>query len=195
MTLARPISRLLAVALLFATFWILSTMVLAPLIRRVIEERQEAANNWSLLARYRQLEASLPTLQRRRDELSASAGSRIFLQGTSPALMTAELQSTAQRLVSSAGVTLRSNRTMPLSSEGGYDRVGVELDIAASTAGLNALLYAIEMAEPAVFVERLTVQVPESGAGAKTADGQPQLSIGMRLHSYARPTAAKTRAS
>lgn len=193
MTLARPVSRLLAVALLFAACWILSTMVLVPLIQHVAGERQEVANSWSLLTRYRQLEASLPALQRRRDELGAVDSSRTFLKGTSPALMTAELQSNAQRLASSAGVTMRSSRTLPLTSEEGYDRVGVELDISASTAALNLLLHAIETSEPAIFVDRLAVQVPESGVGAKSVDGQPSLSVSIRLNSYAQLTAAKAR--
>jgi hypothetical protein len=193
MTLTRPVGRLVALALLFALCWSLATMVVVPLVRQIVQERDEAASTWSLLARYRQLETTLPALQRQLDGLSAFASGKAFLQGKSPALLTAEMQSTAQRLASSAGVTLRSSRTLPLSSEEGFNRVGVDLDITASTAALTALLRSVEAAEPAIFVERLAVQVPENGIGAKSTDGQPLLTINLRLNSYAQLTAAKAR--
>jgi hypothetical protein len=193
MMLTRPVGRLAAVALLFALCWNLATLVLVPLVRWIAQEREQAATTWSLLARYRQLETTLPALRQQRDALSASAGGKAFLQSRSPALMTSEMQSTAQKLASSAGVTLRSSRTLPLTSEESFNRVGVELDITASTAALAALLHSVEAAEPAIFVDRLAVQVPESGVGAKSTDGQPLLSISLRLNSYAQLADAATR--
>jgi hypothetical protein len=194
MTLTRPVGRLAALALLFALCWSLTTMVVVPLARQILEERDEAASTWSLLARYRQLEKALPALQRQLDGLNAVAGGKAFLQGKSSALMTAEMQSAAQKLASSAGATLRSSRTLPLSSEEGFDRVGVDLDIIASNAALAALLHSVETAEPAIFIERLAVQVPENGVGAKSSDGQALLTISLRLNSYAQLAVTKTRA-
>ena len=63
----------------------------------------------------------------------------------------------------------------------------VELDLIASAAALTALLHTVETAEPSILVDRLAVQVPETGAGAKTVDGQALLNINLRLFSYARP--------
>ena len=166
-------------------------MVAVPLVQRIARERDHAASTWTLLARYRQLEASLPDLQRQLDGLRTFASGKAFLQVKSPALMTAEMQSTTQKLASSAGVTLRSIRTLPLTSEEGFSRVGVDLDLTASIVTLNALLHSVEIAEPAIFVERLAVQVPESGIGSTSTDGQPLLSINLRLNSYAQLAAAK----
>jgi hypothetical protein len=107
--------------------------------------------------------------------------------------MTAEMQSTVQRLAAAAGVTLRSSRTLPVASDEGFNRVGVELDITASTAALAALLHSVEAAEPALFVERLAMQVPENGMGGKSIDGQPLLAVNLRLNSYAQLAAANSR--
>jgi hypothetical protein len=181
-----------ALALLFAFCWITVNAVVVPSIQWIAHEREEATSAVSLLARYRQLEASLPALEEQLDRLKASNDSKAFLQGKPPALMTAEMQSIAQRLVSTAGVTLRSSRTLPVTSEEGFDRASVELDMTASIAALTMLLHSVEASEPVLLVDRLVVRVPESGAVTNAAEGQPLLSVNVRLNSYALP-AAKTR--
>lgn len=191
MMLSRPVSRLAALALLFAFCWALTTLWAIPLGHFIAGERADAANARGLLARYRQLESSLPSLQRQLDILRTSADGKAFLLGKSPSLMAAEMQGVAQKLVSSAGVTLHSSRTLPAAVEEGFDRIGVDLDMSGSTAALMTLLYDVEAAEPAIFVERLTVQVPESGVGVRAADGQPLLNVRLRLNSYAQIVTAK----
>jgi general secretion pathway protein M len=193
MMLTRPVSRLAALALLFALCWTVVTMGVIPFVQWIALEREEVASTRTLLERYRQLEASLPALQQQLEGLRAVAGGRAFLQSKPSALMTAEMQGTAQKLASAAGVTLRSSRTLPLTSEEGFNRVGVELDITASIAALTTLLHSVEAAEPAIFVERLAVQVPESGIGARSTDGQPLLTASLRLNSYAPLAFTKTR--
>src|SRR5437016_3637957 len=101
------------------------------------------------------------------------------------------MQGAAQKMASAAGATLRSSRTLPQTVEEGFNSLGVELDLVAASSSLAGLLHAIETAEPMILVDRLAVQVPENGAGAKIADGQPQLNVNLRLVSYARSAAVR----
>ena len=133
-----PVNRVAALALLFAICWASVAMLLDPLARAVYEEHEEAENASIRLARYQYLRAGLPDLKKRRDELKAAVSGKAFIQSKSPALMTADAQSNAQKIAFAAGATIRSSRTLPVVPEDGYDRVGIELEIAASTVARRA---------------------------------------------------------
>jgi len=182
--LSPPLSRLAALTLLLMLCWAAGTLLVAPLLELIDRDRESAAHSRMLLARYRQLEASLPALRRRLEVLRSSTGAKAFLPDTAPGLGAAEMQGVVQKLVSSAGATLRSSRTLPHTLEEGFSRLGVELELIASAAALAALLHAMETAEPVILVDRLAVQVPENGAGAATPDGQPLLNVSLRVVSY-----------
>lgn len=189
MRLAPPLSRLAALTSLGMLCWVVGTLMVAPLLELIDRDSERAAHATMLLARYRQLEAGLPALQRQVELLRTSAGAKAFLPDAVPGLRAAEMQGAAQKAVSSAGATLRSSRTLPQALEEGFNSLGVELDLVASTTALAALLHAVETAEPIILVDRLAIRVPENGAGAKTEDGQPLLNVNLRLVSYARPVA------
>jgi hypothetical protein len=190
-SLSPPVSRLAALTLLVLLGWAVPTLLVAPLLESVARDRESAARSRMLLARYGQLEASVPTLQRRLAAFRDSASAKAFLPDAPPGLRVAEMQGAAQKMAAAAGATLRSSRTLPQTAEEGFNSLGVELDLAASPSALAGLLHAIETAEPMILVDRLAVQVPENGAGAKTADGQPQLNVNLRLVSYARSAAVR----
>ena len=192
MTLSRPVSHAAAVALLGAVSWLAWAGIAVPVLDQLAEDRDSIGRSQQLLARYTQLAAAVPALQRQLDALKGSASEKAFLPGASTASMTAEMQAAAQRLAGSAGAVLHSSRTLPRELEDGFGKVGVELDLAASAASLASLLHAVEAAEPAILVERLAVRVPETGAAPKAPDGQPALGVNLRLVSYARPPAPAT---
>ena len=191
MRLSPLLSRLLALTLLVMLCWAAGALLLTPLLDFIARERESAARSAMLLARYGQLEANLPALQQQIEALRAATNAKAFLPDTSPGLRAAEMQGAAQKMVSSVGATLRSSRTLPSTMEEGFDSLGVELDLSAPINALAALLHAIETAEPIMLVDRLAVQVPENGTGAKTAEGQPLLNVTLRLVSYARSGAAR----
>lgn len=190
MMLSRPISRLAALSLAAGLCWMMWALAVSPLLDGIAADRADIAQARTLLARYSRLEADLPAMQKRLDALRSGSGKGLLVN-TAPALLTAEMQGTAQRLASSAGVSLRSSRTLPQTTERGLERVGVELDLSASTNGLAALLHAIAASEPTILVDRLAVQVAESSDTAiKAPDGQPAVGVTLRLISYARSTGA-----
>jgi hypothetical protein len=187
MRLSPQLSRVAALTILLMLCWGVGTLVIAPLLDQIVHDREVIARARMTIARYRELEARLPALQRQIALLRTSPTAKSYLADAPPGVQAAEMQATAQKLVSSAGATLRSSRTVPSTTENGFSRLEVELDLTASASALAGLLHAIETAEPAIVVDRVAVQVPESGAGAKAADGQPLLAVTLYLVSYARP--------
>jgi hypothetical protein len=181
---------LAALTLLAFICWGVGTL-LAALLESVERDRENAARSRMLLARYTQLEANVPALQRQLAAFRDSASAKAFVPDAASGLRVAEMQGAAQKIASAAGATLRSSRTLPQAVEEGFNSFGVELELVASSSVLARLLHAVETSEPMILVDRLAVQVPENGAGAKTADGQPQLNVSLRLISYARSAAAR----
>jgi len=192
MMLSPPVSRLVAVSLLFATGWFVVSFVAMPLIDQIQVDRESIAHSRLLLARYKQLEDGLPDVQKALDELDSTSNDRALLATAPPAVMSASLQQTTQGLVAAAGATLRSSRTLPPTTENGFHRVGLNLDVAASTMALTSLLHSVAAAEPVILVEHMVVEVPENDTAAKAPDGQPALGVSLRLASYARPSTPTT---
>lgn len=189
MTLSPLAGRVIAWGLLANLCWAAGAFVAAPLFRQMSEDRETIASSNELLARYHRLDASLPVVQAQLDELRGRTDTgRYFCASASPALAAAEMQNSLRGLVTGSGALLRNSKSLQAAVEKGYDRIGIDLDVTASAAELSKLLRAIAGAEPIVVVERLFAQVPETGATATAADGQPALSINLRLVCYARRT-------
>jgi len=194
MTLSPLTSRIVAWGLLANVCWMIGRLLVLPLLIQVGDDREAITRSQQLLARYRQLEASLPSTQAQLAELRGRAGSnRYLLTSSSSSQMAAEMQNAVQRLISDGGATLRSSRTVAPSVEKGFDRLGVDLEITASNASLATLLRAVALAEPVILVERMLVQVPENGTTPITSDGQPSLAITLRLVSYGRSASTGTK--
>ena len=192
MMLSPPVSRLAAVSLLFAVAWFVVSFIAMPPINQISADRESIAHSRLSLARYEQLEDGLPAVQKALDELNGTANDQALLATAPPAVMAASLQQTTQGLVAAAGATLRSSRTLPPTTENGFHRVGVQLDVAASTTALTSLLHGIAAAEPVILVDQMVVEVPENDTGAKAPDGQPSLGVSLRLAAYARPSTPAT---
>ncbi len=107
------------------------------------------------------------------------------LTGSSPELLSARLQQMTEAAAGRAGASVGSSRTMPPAGEQGFTRVGLELDLDATLPALVTMLREIESARPAIFVDRLDMQVPESGSRSQAADGQDKLAVKLLLSVYA----------
>lgn len=193
MTLSPLASRIVAWGLLANLVWGAGIFVIGPLLTLVRRDSEEIVRSRQLLARYRQIEAEFAGTQVRLTQLrGASTYDKHIFVAASSALSAAEMQNNVQKLVSSAGASLRSSKTVAPAAENGFDRLAVDLDLAASNSVLMTLLRAIALAEPALLVDRMTVQVPESGQPSTDSDGQPTVAISLRLVSYGRsPVGAK----
>jgi hypothetical protein len=178
-----------ALAILGVVVWLLWATLVSPVSTRLAADRQDLAQAQDRLARYNRLAESIPAMQRRLAELKAAhAGQQIFLEGEDPTLLSAQFQQSVQHLISSSGAELGSSQTIAAHQERQFLRIGLQLELTTSAAGLQHLLHDIETASPLIVVNRLAVRVPESGIViAEGRDGQPGLSIGLELASYAQP--------
>ena len=187
MTLSRPVRRLAALTILIVLPWTIWTGLAAPLLEAIARDRESIAQSQRVIARYGQLADATPELQRRLSALQSAADDRAFLLETTSASLAAEMQAAAQSLTASAGAVLRSSRTLPREVDHGFGKIGVDLELAATTAALTTLLHAIGVAQPAIRIERMAVRIAENGVAPKAADGQPLLGVSLRLISYSRP--------
>ena len=191
MIVSRPVRRIVAFALpvlLCAGIW---TLIAAPALEQIAGDRQDIARYRDALRRFERLEADVPAMRRRLDDLRRRTDDGSYLVATSPALMAAVMQGKAQEIVSSTHALLRSSRTLQgADSEKGFARVGVELDLSASAPDLARLLHAVAAAKPDVVVEHLAVQVPETGPSPDESDVQPKFDVVLTLASYAKGPAA-----
>jgi general secretion pathway protein M len=185
MRLSPLASRLIAWGLLANLCWVIGAFIAVPLLRQINNDRETIATSRELLARYRRFEADLPLIQGQFEELQGkSDGNRYFFASTSPALAAAEMQNTIRGLVSGSGAVLRSNKSLQPAIENGLDRVGIDLEVTASSPEMVKLLRAIAAAEPIILIERLLAQVPETGGTATASDGQPAVALTLRLVAY-----------
>lgn len=180
-------------ALLLLLPWLAWSLAASPLLEGLDRDRSAIARSQLLLARYRDLADAIPLLERQRDALRDTGTLRLFQPEATPSMRAAAMQAAAQRLIASAGVLLRSSRTLPASNEGGHERTGLELDLAATMGDLARLLHAFATAEPVIFVDKLAIRVAENGATPIGPDGQAQVGVQMRLASFSQPAAAAPR--
>jgi hypothetical protein len=126
--------------------------------------------------------AALRAAQTRLDQFITTTG--WSLDRTSPELLSAQLQRAVDSYASTAGAIVASSRTLPAQADGAFVKIGLDFEIRASLPSLQALLLRIEQAHPAIFVDRLTVQVAEGG-GTRGGDGQTELGVALHVAIYA----------
>jgi hypothetical protein len=107
------------------------------------------------------------------------------LDHASPELLSAQLQRMIETAAARDGASVTSSRTVTVQTENTLSRIGLDLDILSSLPALQSLLHDVQAARPAILIDRLTVQLPESGSITTGADGRDQFGVALRLSIYA----------
>ncbi len=170
-----PQSRAVALLLLAALIFVVLRYVELPALQSV------AADRAALAARPPAISAA-PSGQLR-DFLAAASW---HLDGTTPELISAQVQRAVEQSAAQEGASVSSVRAVPAAADHGFTRVSLEFEMAATLPQLQALLHDIAAARPRLFIDRLTVQAPEGGSTAKGPDGQSELAVALHLALYAR---------
>jgi general secretion pathway protein M len=180
--------RLAALAILVALAWLGWSVIAEPVLDGMSRDSATIAHARRSLADYDQLGAELPGLEQRLGRIRAGgADTAGFIDGTAnPAIVAAKLQGDVQRIAAAAAVALRSSQTLPPVKEGSFRRIGLQLDLGATPAALQRLLYQIETATPYLFIQKLSIHLPEDGTAPAAPDGQPQLTIRLEVCGYQR---------
>jgi hypothetical protein len=175
-----------AMALLVAWIWPVWALVEAPSLASVAADRARIALAAAELAAGNNgvdQHASLYAAQVRLSNFLTTTSWN--LDRSSPELLSAQLQRAIDTDAAAAGAIVASSRTMPEQTEGAFVKIGLDFEIRATLPGLQALLLRIGQARPAIFVDRLTVQVAEGGGTSKGADGQTELGVALHVAIYA----------
>jgi general secretion pathway protein M len=191
MTISPLTRRLAALAILLGLIWLAWAGIVGPVFDGIAQDGASIAQSRQILADYERLNAELPSLEQRLSQIRASgADTAGFLDGPNAAMIAAKLQGDVQQIATAAEVALRSSQTLPPAKEGSFRRIGLQLELGATPAGLQRLLHRIETATPALFVQHLSIRLPEDGTATSAPDGQPQLTIRLELCGYQREKAS-----
>jgi general secretion pathway protein M len=192
MRLSPPQSRLLAIVLLFAAVLAGLALLIAPwlMLHRHYDDAIDSMTD--RLERYRRVAAQGPEYRKALDALRAKDGRRFFLKNTAANLAGAELQDMVKAAIeSNAGRLTTISITSPR-DEGRFRVVGVNLQLFATTANLQKILYAIETQQPYLVVENIRISPLNGFRGFKPAAGaEPEVNVLLDVTGFAFSEAAK----
>jgi len=185
------VSQAAAAALLLAGLLALALLVVAPFGRAWHDAHQSVADARTLLAGFERAAAEIPALEARLRALGGQAGAAqpgLLDAGNAP-LASAQLQSAVKAIVAAAGGQVRSVQDLPATRVGGFQQVGIRIDIAIPTPGLQQALYRIEAAQPYMFVDALAIRAAETLRTPRASGGGDALSVRAEILAYIRATA------
>jgi hypothetical protein len=192
MTLSPGRSRALAIALLFAAVFLGLALLIAPwlMLHRHYNDAIESMTD--RLERYRRVAAQGPEYRKALDALRAKDGRRFFLKNTAPNLAGAELQDMVKAAIdNNAGRLTTISITSPR-DDGHFRVIGVNLQLFATTANLQKILYAIETQQPYLVVENVRISPLNGFRGFKPAPGsEPEMNVLVDIVGYAFSEAEK----
>jgi general secretion pathway protein M len=185
------VSRLAALALSAGVAFAAYVFVVAPIIAGYAETAAAVDQAAELLDRYRRVAAARPALQERLDALkSRQSEIGAYLGGETDALAGAELQELVNATVAEGGGGLRSVQILPVKADGGFQRIGVRVQMTATIAQVLRVLHGLEAGSTLLFVDNLEV----SNRRARRRRNQPvemdpTLLVRLDLFGYLRPEA------
>lgn len=175
-------SRLAALALLLAALALPYAVIVAPLLSAHAAREDEFAALETQIARLAALAAMADALASQRDELAArrdSAG--LLLEGGSDALAAAALQNLLKAAVAGADGELRSTQALTAVEHQGFRRIAARAVLVTDSAGLRALLHAVDSARPPLTVAALEVR----GLARSHTDEAPRLDVRIDVFGHA----------
>ena len=189
-TLMRPLdptqSRALAVALLFIAVFLALSVLLAPFLLMHRHYNQAIESAQDRFERYRRIAAQGPELQKALDALREKQGRRFFLKNSASNLAGAEMQDLVRAAVENNGGRITTIQIVAARDDGRFRQIGVNLQLFATTANLQKILYAIETQQPYMMVDNLTVRPLNAFRGFKPAPGaEPEVSVLLDVSGFA----------
>jgi general secretion pathway protein M len=184
--LAAEHSRALALVLLFVGIFIGLALLLAPFLllhrhyNAAIDSAQER------LDRYRNVAAQAPGLQKALEALREKRGRSFFLKNTAANLAGAELQDLVRAAVENNGGRITTVQITTPREDGRFRQIGLNLQLFATTANLQKILYAIETQQPYMVIDNLTVRPLNAFRGFRPAPGaEPEVSVLLDVTGFA----------
>jgi len=192
LTLKPGQSRGLAIALLIVAVVLVLAVLIAPWLLAHRHYDVAIDSMADRLERYRRVAAQGPEYRKALDALRAKDGRRFFLKNTAPNLAGAELQDMVKAAIeNNAGRLTTISITSPR-DDGRFRVIGVNLQLFATTANLQKILYAIETQQPYLVVENLRISPLNGFRGFKPAPGnEPEVNVLLDVVGFAYTEAEK----
>jgi general secretion pathway protein M len=160
--------------------------VVRPLVGAYDDLKDDLANASAQRDRLVSLEAELPALRQRVEELrnrkQADEG-KYLLPAASDSVAAAALQSKVQALGRARGAEVSSVESLAPKVEDGFRRVAVRVVISCDLQALTGILSSLVTSQPVLYVENLEIRSNGGTAGAQSGT-VPLLTVGMDVYGY-----------
>ena len=184
--------RVLAVALLVVAIVGALVVLLLPVYLLHRHYDDAIASLGDRLDRYRRVAAQAPEYRKALDAMRERNGRRFFLKNLAPNLAGAELQELVRAAVESNGGRITTSQNQAPKDEGRFKQIGVNVQFFATTPNLQKILHAIEVQQPYLVVENMTLRPLNAFRGFKPAPGQePEINVQLDVAAFAYAEPAK----
>jgi hypothetical protein len=146
----------------FAVALVIVAFVVMPVQTFFAERQAQIADQRTLLARFAAIAAQQPRVQAAAQEADAPVEHGEFLIGTNEGVIVADLQTRLKTMAEGAGARLRSVQSLPPKDREEVRYVGARLDVYGPLAAIQRTLYAVESAQPYLFVDAAAVRAAPS---------------------------------
>jgi general secretion pathway protein M len=181
------LSRLAAVALLFAVLGGGYFLGVSPLIAAYRQNTDSLKEAEDLLARFQVVAAAEDGLQEELREIGERhALQRYYLAKETDALAAAEIQDWIKAAVQEHGGTIRSIQTLPGDDEGELRRVILRMQMTTTTAALFRIAHALETNQPLLFIDNVDIQ-SRSTRQTGQQHTEPVLTVSLDVYGYRSP--------
>jgi hypothetical protein len=157
--LSPPVSRCLALAILFCFVAILYFGVAQPLIDRYAAARASVSELQNMLERYRRAARDLGPRQAELAALKQHHSTQDgFLEGANDTLLAVTIQNRIKALADASHAELRSSQVLPPQDEGKLRRISVRGQVSTTLAGAQRLFYGLEATAPLLFIDNVDLR-------------------------------------
>jgi general secretion pathway protein M len=146
--------QIIALLLLIGVLGVAFAVIALPLVQLYDERALELKDRQALAQRLSSVTAELPNLHAKLATLRAAA-SRLFLNGSTDAIASANLQSKIQELATPTGATINSLEGLPTESRGVYRQIGLRVGLSGNYGAVTGLIAALENATPPLALDNL----------------------------------------
>jgi general secretion pathway protein M len=139
-----------------------------------------------LLERYRRVAAQAPEYRIALDAMREKDGRRFFLKNTAPNLAGAELQEMVRAGIEGNGGRITTSQNPAPKGDGRFKQITVNMQFFATTPNLQKILHALEVQQPYLIVENITLRPLNAFRGFKPGPGQePEVNVQVDVSAYA----------
>jgi hypothetical protein len=179
-------ARALALGLLGVAVLLALSVLLLPVV--LLHQHYSAAIDslTDRLERYRRVAAQAPEYRAALEAMREKNGRSFFLKNTAPNLAGAELQEIVRAAIEGNGGRITTSQSPAPKDDGGFKQILVNIQFFASTPNLQKILHALEVQQPYLIVENITLRPLNAFRGFKPGPGQePEINVQMDVAAYA----------